>query len=369
MSLVKKLKSHRFVKNKSSFSLISLTVFMLVFGSLGAYFLFRSFASPSTNITYGDLDGNGSVTIIDMSILLSNFGTNHAVADVNGDGTVDNSDLDVILDHYNTQVPSDLVTNPPITDNTSYNNAIFTHRVNLDNHHNTTFSNSTFLAGMESDNGSPAHDISLVDSDITNPSNYCVKMSSLDSDWSFLRVKIHDCGSMGIVWNRDSPQPPQTQWGHNFSFIGGEVWNTGLNDGEHAFYLNVRDVHIAGSKFHDFKNSAISLRFGGALVEFNDFTYSRAQDAVTYYEYDGTAYKNITLQRNKVFGSNGNLSTDFWIGTSEGPQADKNRQSFIVTNNCFPKGSGIDPAISPKPSLTVSNNNRCSDTGAAFWSQ
>jgi hypothetical protein len=369
MYFIRKLKNRTAIKNRASFSLVSIAVFIVIFGCLGAYLLFRSYASPSTNIAFGDLDSDGRVTIKDLSILLSNFGTNNLIADINGDGSVNNTDQSILIGHFDTDLPiGPPVTNPPITDNTDYSNATFTSWVNLDNHHNIVFYHSTFLAGLGSDNGSPAHNISLIDSDITRPSNYCVKMGALDNDWSFLRVKIHDCGSMGIVWNRDSPQPPQTQWGHNFSFIDGEVWNTGLNDGEHAFYINVRDVHIAGSRFHDFRNSAISLRFGGALVEFNDFTYSRNQDAVTYYEYDGTAYKNITLQRNKVFGSN-NIGSDFWIGTSEGPLVDKNGQTFIVTDNCFPSGSKIDPAISPKPSLTLSNNNRCSDTGAAFWNQ
>jgi hypothetical protein len=50
----------------------------------------------------GDLDGDGHVTISDLSILLRWFGTNNPVADIDKNGTVDVFDLSTLLSHYGT---------------------------------------------------------------------------------------------------------------------------------------------------------------------------------------------------------------------------------------------------------------------------
>jgi hypothetical protein len=90
----------------SSFSVNKLVVFVVVFGLIGAYIIFRSFAaSPPANIAYGDLDGDNQVTDTDKTILLSNYGTTSAAADVNGNGKVDVFDLSILLSHFGTSVP------------------------------------------------------------------------------------------------------------------------------------------------------------------------------------------------------------------------------------------------------------------------
>lgn len=48
----------------------------------------------------GDLNQDGVVGIADLSILLSNYGTNHSIADINNDGTVNLTDLSLLLSHW-----------------------------------------------------------------------------------------------------------------------------------------------------------------------------------------------------------------------------------------------------------------------------
>jgi hypothetical protein len=48
----------------------------------------------------GDLNSDGSVDIVDLSILLSNWETSSSVADINGDGIVDIIDLSILLSNW-----------------------------------------------------------------------------------------------------------------------------------------------------------------------------------------------------------------------------------------------------------------------------
>ena len=50
----------------------------------------------------GDVNGDDHVTITDLSLLLTNYGTSYAPADFNGNGTVDIGDLSILLSHYGT---------------------------------------------------------------------------------------------------------------------------------------------------------------------------------------------------------------------------------------------------------------------------
>jgi hypothetical protein len=108
MSFTEKLKNklNSGLKNTHEFSLKRLVIFIIIFGAIGAYLLFRSFAAtPPANIAYGDLDGNNIVDDADKAILLSNFGTTSAAADINGSGKVDILDLSILLSHFGTNVP------------------------------------------------------------------------------------------------------------------------------------------------------------------------------------------------------------------------------------------------------------------------
>jgi hypothetical protein len=51
-------------------------------------------------IVQGDLNGDGHVTITDLSMLLTNYGTSNSVADINGDGLVNILDLSILLSNY-----------------------------------------------------------------------------------------------------------------------------------------------------------------------------------------------------------------------------------------------------------------------------
>jgi hypothetical protein len=81
-------------------------VFLAIFILIGSYFLIKSFAATTSNLAYGDLNGDGSVNITDLSILLSNYNTANALADINSDGSVNVFDLSILLSHYGTSVPA-----------------------------------------------------------------------------------------------------------------------------------------------------------------------------------------------------------------------------------------------------------------------
>jgi parallel beta-helix repeat protein len=77
-----------------------------VFGVIGVYILFRSFAaSPPSNIAYGDLDGDGVVNSADLTILQRDYGTTATEADINVDGKVSIVDLSILLNHFGSSVP------------------------------------------------------------------------------------------------------------------------------------------------------------------------------------------------------------------------------------------------------------------------
>jgi hypothetical protein len=58
--------------------------------------------SQSSGPKPGDLNNDGAVNILDLSILLSNYGTTNAVADINHDSTVNIFDLSILLSNYGT---------------------------------------------------------------------------------------------------------------------------------------------------------------------------------------------------------------------------------------------------------------------------
>jgi len=48
----------------------------------------------------GDINGDGTVSVLDLSILLSHWNANYAAADLNSDGTVNILDLSTLLSHW-----------------------------------------------------------------------------------------------------------------------------------------------------------------------------------------------------------------------------------------------------------------------------
>src|SRR4051812_44452108 len=87
------------LKSISHMSKINLLVFVLVFAGIGAYILTRSFAASNPNLP-GDLNNDNVVNAIDLSTLLSNYGTSNAAGDANSDGAVNAIDLSIVLSHY-----------------------------------------------------------------------------------------------------------------------------------------------------------------------------------------------------------------------------------------------------------------------------
>jgi hypothetical protein len=91
------------LKSISHMSKINLLVFVLVFASIGSYILTHSFATSNPNLP-GDLNNDNVVNAIDLSTLLSNYGTSNAAGDANSDGAVNAIDLSIVLSHYGQSV-------------------------------------------------------------------------------------------------------------------------------------------------------------------------------------------------------------------------------------------------------------------------
>jgi uncharacterized protein YkwD len=85
--------------NANSFSRKELAVFILVFAALGGYAVFRGLAASNPNLP-GDLNNDNIVDAVDLSLLLSNFGTSNAAGNANTDNIVDAIDLSIVLSHF-----------------------------------------------------------------------------------------------------------------------------------------------------------------------------------------------------------------------------------------------------------------------------
>jgi hypothetical protein len=95
----------KMIRDSQKFSLVWLVIFAGIFATLGIYLLVRSFAL-NPNLA-GDLNGDNSVNISDLSILLTYYGTSSATADINTDSQVNVTDLSILLSHFGqTYTPS-----------------------------------------------------------------------------------------------------------------------------------------------------------------------------------------------------------------------------------------------------------------------
>ncbi len=81
----------------------------IIVACLGILFMWRSFAA--TPLASPDINGDGKVTLTDLSILLSGYGKTTAQGDLNGDGTVNLSDLSILLSNFGKTI--DLTPTPP----------------------------------------------------------------------------------------------------------------------------------------------------------------------------------------------------------------------------------------------------------------
>ena len=86
------------IANKGNSSRRGFLLFAVIFALAGGYFLWRVLAS-NPNLP-GDENNDGSVDVLDLSIVLSNWHTNNPNVDLNGDGYVDVLDISVLLSHW-----------------------------------------------------------------------------------------------------------------------------------------------------------------------------------------------------------------------------------------------------------------------------
>jgi hypothetical protein len=106
MRLSKKVGSIRPVlRAHSNISKLNLVLTSGVLVLVGCLALITSFAVTPNSIP-GDINGDNTVNILDLSLLLTNYGKSAASAinpsaDINKDGTVDISDLSILLSNYN----------------------------------------------------------------------------------------------------------------------------------------------------------------------------------------------------------------------------------------------------------------------------
>jgi hypothetical protein len=60
----------------------------------------QSWTITSTTALTGDINHDGVVNILDLSVLLSHYGTNYVAADLNNDNIVNIFDLSILLGNY-----------------------------------------------------------------------------------------------------------------------------------------------------------------------------------------------------------------------------------------------------------------------------
>jgi len=73
---------------------------MVIFVLVGGFIIWRSFAASPV----GDINSDGKVDILDLSLLLSHYNTSDSGEDINADGTVNILDLSILLSNFGTTV-------------------------------------------------------------------------------------------------------------------------------------------------------------------------------------------------------------------------------------------------------------------------
>jgi len=84
--------------NKNPFQVVLIVAFVLIFAGLGYRLLRRSHA-----VSGADVNGDGTVNIVDLSIMATNWGQTgktFAQGDLTGDGTVNILDLSVLAANW-----------------------------------------------------------------------------------------------------------------------------------------------------------------------------------------------------------------------------------------------------------------------------
>src|SRR6266446_1890827 len=92
-------KMRRLLVPNKTFSRMGLGVFAIIFAGMGAIYLFSGRAATGVP---GDINADGMVSILDLSLLLSHWHQTGSSLpeDINTDGMVDILDLSVLLSHY-----------------------------------------------------------------------------------------------------------------------------------------------------------------------------------------------------------------------------------------------------------------------------
>jgi hypothetical protein len=92
------------IKNSRPLNAHQMVVFLALFVPITVYIIVRGIAA-TPNALPGDINGDSTVNTIDLSIVLSNFGSitsqaSNPNADINGDGNVNITDLSVLLTNF-----------------------------------------------------------------------------------------------------------------------------------------------------------------------------------------------------------------------------------------------------------------------------
>lgn len=102
---LKKIKTDN-LREKKLFSKSRLLIFVIAFAAIGGYLLLSSYAAPlpspaNEGLTNG-ASGSQTTDLDQLSKLLSNYGKvgGQLPGDINNDGTVNALDLSILLSHY-----------------------------------------------------------------------------------------------------------------------------------------------------------------------------------------------------------------------------------------------------------------------------
>lgn len=94
----------RSVRKRYSTKFIVPLIFVFVFAGVGVTQLL--FTKAEVALGFGDLNNDGKVSVIDLSILLTHFGQAQPSSDLNSDGNVSVIDLSILLSNYGKNTPT-----------------------------------------------------------------------------------------------------------------------------------------------------------------------------------------------------------------------------------------------------------------------
>jgi hypothetical protein len=251
---------------------------MVIFATLSSFLLLHSLAAPNPSL-HGDLNNDGTVNALDLSILMANYGTNHASADADGNGSVNALDLSIILSQFGQSVSSgttrDVFAGQSITAAINASVAGDTVRIHAGNYPalnltksfstsnplNIVGENGVVIAGISLSNVS-GYNISDITSSVPNDRN-CCDASAFYVSGTTNHITLSNSALHGgfVTLKFYSGSDNEANWAHDIYIHDNDISDTGgdlihidcLKDSviEHNFIHDPGAYFAASDEHHD----------------------------------------------------------------------------------------------------------------------